>query len=40
MQWLRDPSRRNVYNLDNVTPETNRHFRNKKLAHLKLNSGN
>jgi len=35
MQWIGDPSRRNVDNLNNVRREASRHFRNKKKAYLK-----
>ena len=35
MQWARDPSQNNVDNLNNVTREASRHFRNKKKAYLK-----
>ena len=35
MQWVQDPSQRNVDNLNTVRAETSRHFRNKKKAHLK-----
>ena len=35
MQWVQDPSQRNVDNLDNVRREASRHFRNKKKAYLK-----
>jgi len=35
MQWLQDPSRSNVDNLNNVRRDANRHFRNKKKAYLK-----
>ena len=30
MQWLRDPNDCNVYNLNNVRHEANRHIREKK----------
>ena len=30
MQWLKDPNRNNVDNLNNVRREGSRHFRNKK----------
>ena len=30
MQWVQDPSQRNVDNLNNVRSEASRHFRNKK----------
>jgi len=32
MQWIQDPSQRNVDNLNNVRHEASRHFRNKKMA--------
>ena len=35
MQWIHDPSRSNVYNLNNVRHDASRHFRNKKKAYLK-----
>ena len=35
MQWIQDPSRRNVDNLNNVRRDASRHFRNKKKAYLK-----
>ena len=35
MQWVQDPSQRNVDNLNSVRHEVNRHFRNKKKAYLK-----
>ena len=35
MQWVQDPSQRNVDNLSNVRREASRHFRNKKKAYLK-----
>ena len=35
MQWVQDPSQRNVDNLNNVRHEATRHFRNKKKAYLK-----
>ena len=35
MQWVQDPSQRNVDNLNNVRRETSRHFRNKKKAYRK-----
>ena len=35
MQWIQDPSRSNVDNLNNVRRDTSRHFRNKKKAYLK-----
>ena len=34
MQWLRDPSRSSVDNLNNVRREAMRHFRNKKKEYL------
>ena len=35
MQWVQDPSQRNVGNLNNVRREATRHFRNKRKAYLK-----
>jgi len=35
MQWIQDPSRSNVDNLNNVRHDASRHFRNKKKAYLK-----
>ena len=35
LQWVQDPSQRNVDNLNNVRREASRHFRNKKNAYLK-----
>ena len=35
MQWVQDPSQRNVDNLNNVRHEASRHFRNKKEEYLK-----
>ena len=35
MQWIQDPSRSNVDNLNNVRHNASRHFRNKKKAYLK-----
>ena len=35
MQWIQNPSRSNVDNLNNVRRDANRHFRNKKKAYLK-----
>jgi hypothetical protein len=35
MQWIQDPSQRNVDNLNNVRRDAGRHFRNKKKAYLK-----
>jgi len=35
IQWIQDPSRSNVDNLNNVRRDTSRHFRNKKKAYLK-----
>ena len=35
MQWIQDPSQRNVDNPNNVRREANIHFRNKKKANLK-----
>ena len=36
MQWIQDPSRRNVDNLNNIRRDAIRYFRNKKKAYLKL----
>jgi len=35
MQWIQDPSRSNVDNLNNASRNASRHFRNKKKAYLK-----
>jgi flagellar basal body rod protein FlgC len=35
MQWLQDPSRNNIDNLNSVIRDASRHFRNKKKAYLK-----
>ena len=35
MQWIQDPSQRNVDNLNNVRRDASRHFRNKKKANLR-----
>jgi hypothetical protein len=35
MQWLRDPSKINGDNLNNIRRKTSRHFRNKKREYLK-----
>jgi len=35
MQWIQDPSRSNVDNLNNVRHDASRHFRNKKKAYRK-----
>jgi len=35
MQWIQDPNRRNVDNLNNIRRDASRHFRNKKKAYLK-----
>jgi len=35
MQWIQDPSQNNVDNLNNVSREVRRHFRNKKNAYLR-----
>jgi hypothetical protein len=35
MQWLLDPRRNNVYNLNIVRCDASRHFRNKRKAYLK-----
>jgi hypothetical protein len=36
MQWLQDPNRGNVDDLNNVTREDRRYFRNKKKENLKV----
>jgi hypothetical protein len=36
MQWIQDPSRSNVNNLNNIRRDACRHFRNKKKAYLKV----
>ena len=36
MQWIQDPSRSNVDNLNNIRHDASRHFRNKKKAYLKV----
>jgi hypothetical protein len=35
LQWLQDPSEINADNLNNMSRETGRHFRNKKKEYLK-----
>ena len=35
LQWVQDPSQRNLENLNNVRSEASRHFRNKKKVYLK-----
>jgi hypothetical protein len=35
MQWIQDPNRDNVDNLNNVRHDASRHFRNKKKAYLR-----
>ena len=35
MQWIEDPSRSNVDNLNNIRHYASRHFRNKKKAYLR-----
>jgi len=35
MQWIQDPNRRNVDNLNYVRRDASRHFRNKKKEYLK-----
>ena len=35
MQWIQDPSRSNLDNLNNVRRDASRHFRNKRKAYLK-----
>ena len=36
MQWIQNPSRRNVDNLNNIRYDASKHFRNKKKAYLKV----
>ena len=36
MQWIQDPRRSNVDNLNNIRRDASRHFRNKKKAYLKV----
>jgi len=36
MQWIQDPSRSNVDNLNNIRRDANRHFMNKEKAYLKV----
>ena len=36
MQWLQDPNESNEDNLNNVTREIGRHFRNRRKEYLKL----
>ena len=36
IQWIQDPSRNNVDNLNNIRHDASRHFRNKKKAYLKV----
>ena len=36
MQWIQDPSRSGVDNLNNIRRDASRYFRNKKKAHLKV----
>ena len=36
MQWIQDPSRSNLDNLNNIRRDASRHFRNKKKACLKV----
>ena len=36
MQWIQDPSRSNVDNLNIIRRDASRHFRNKKKAYLKV----
>ena len=36
MQWIQDPSRNNVDNLNKIRRDASRHFRNKKKAYLKV----
>jgi len=35
MQWIQDPSQRNIDILNNVIREVSRHFRDKKKAYLR-----
>ena len=35
LQWVQDPSQRNIFNLNNVRREAIRHFRNKKETYFK-----
>jgi hypothetical protein len=35
LQWLQDPSKINVDNLNNIRDEASKHFRNKKREYLK-----
>jgi len=35
MQWIKDPSRSNVDNMNNVRRNASRHFRNKNKTYLK-----
>jgi hypothetical protein len=35
MQWVQDPNRSNIHNLNKVRREASRHFRNKKKEYLK-----
>jgi len=35
MQWIQDPSRSNIDNLNNARCDASRHFRNKKKAYLR-----
>ena len=37
MQWIQDPRKSNVDNLNSVRREVSRHFRNKKKAYLGAN---
>ena len=36
MQWIQDPSRSGVDNLNNIRRDASRHFRNKKKTYLKV----
>ena len=36
MQWIQDPSRSNVVNLNNTRRDASRHFRNKNKAYLEV----
>jgi hypothetical protein len=36
MQWLQDPNKSNVYNLNNVRRDGSRHFRSKMKKYLNL----
>ena len=40
IQWVQDPSQSNLGNLNNVRREVSKHFRNKKMAYLRVNLRN